>query len=95
MTRKPTVILRKRITVNHDTSWRDRLGTQLRRLSSYIDRRQSIALSIQIIPELTMAQIEACIHRSLRDLDRYISAELRAEAEDLLLRKERPDLFID
>lgn len=79
--------------VNHNRTWRHRLGWALRSLAGRLDGRASLALNIQTAPRLPAETVAACINRGLADMQRYLASEVDAEACEQLLRFSKPELY--
>ena len=67
----------------------------MRRLASLIDGRLSIAWEIDTNPPLSVSTKVACVRQGLKFADRLIAEEVRAMAEERVLRASCPELFVD
>src|SRR5690606_41685893 len=78
--------------VNHNRTWRHRLGWALRSLAGRLDGRASVALNIQPAPRLPAETVAARINRGLAAMQRYLDSEVDAQAWQQLLRSSQPGL---
>lgn len=79
--------------VNTSTTWREKLGTLLRRAAQRIDGRDYVAIDIVTIPPLSSSQRLDCIKTGLDAVVLAIKHELHAETIEGVMREERPDLY--
>lgn len=82
-----------RLTVNLDTSWRDRAATLLCRIAQRLDKRVFLRLRFITWPELDAVSLKRVIDDGRYAMERGLQEEVKQEAIDRLFRKVTPTLY--
>jgi len=80
------------MTVNDDSTWRQRLGNALRRLADRADGRVTAAVHLQTVPALSARQRADCIRIGMEAMRRAAVDEAYLDALDLILLDVLPSL---
>lgn len=75
--------------------WRRKLGRLLRRAADRLDGRRSLAVALTTEPDLSPSARHECFKRGAIAIEQAAEAEMRLEAQERILRRANPRLFVE
>lgn len=91
--RAPAIHVVTVLRCNVSRTRRERIGGWLRRLASRIDGRVNLALAVDSCPPLGAIDRACAVRSGIEHMARGLQAMAVAEADELVLRRTRPELY--
>jgi hypothetical protein len=84
-----------RVSINNDIGARQIVGSILRRLADFIDKRKTLAVDILTLPPLTDQQRTQCMSQGTRAIIAAVRSEAESEALESIMRDYCGRLYTD